>query len=143
MEKYLLLIAQYNLKVGDRVVIPKSLADLIQHHAIYIGYIDGDYWFIENKDGFGVRTITAREFFNDVKKITRIERFEPRWNYSRSDLVSFALTLRGQKYDLLSYNCEDFCNQVQYGKIESKQVSFAVGVGVFLLLAVAIISINE
>lgn len=118
------------LKVGDRVVVPKSALDMVQHHAIYLGYWKGQYWFIENKEGIGVRVVSADVFFGGVNKITRIVRFIPRANYSRQDLYDYALSLRGRAYNLLSYNCEHVANQIQNRVIKSKQSDTGVGLAI-------------
>lgn len=123
-----------SLGVGDRIVVPKSSLRLIQHHAIYIGWNDGGHWFIENNEGVGVRIIEAEQFFKDVTEVTRIVHFRPRRNYSREDLVRFALSKKGQKYDLVSYNCESFANEVQYNKVESHQSRTGVFLGLSALL---------
>lgn len=118
------------LKVGDRVVVPKSTLDLVQHHAIYLGYWKNQYWFIENKETIGVRLVSADVFFYGVEKITRIVRFIPRANYSRNDLYHYALSLRGRAYNLISYNCEHLANQIQNRVIKSKQSDTGVGLAI-------------
>ncbi len=126
------------LTIGDMVIVPKSAFNLVQHHAIYLGYYDGHYWFIENKEGLGVRKVTEEAFFKNVVKITRIERFQPRLNYNREDLVRHALSKIGTKYHLIRYNCEHFANEVQHGLVKSSQVNVALGIGTlagFILLA--------
>lgn len=142
MEKHLLIIAENDLQCGDRMVTPKSGAGLIQHHVIYLGWIDYDYWIIENKDGIGVRLITMREFFKEGVIITRIEKFVPRENYSRYDLLQFSLSLIGKRYYLWQYNCEDFCNHVQHGKPESKQVKNVV-IALVVILGLTLIFNSE
>ncbi|WP_106524551.1 lecithin retinol acyltransferase family protein [Taibaiella chishuiensis] len=37
-------------------------------------------------------------------------------------MVQRALALRGKAYNLITYNCEHYANEVQYGKQESRQV---------------------
>lgn len=122
------------LQIGDRVVVPKSNIRWIQHHAIYIGVINGEHRFIENKEGCGVREVNASTFFQDVLEITRIERFFPRYNYSRLDLVMYARSLKGRLYNLTSYNCEHVANEIQNGFIKSRQALIAIGI--FLIVAV-------
>lgn len=110
---------------GDRIVVPKSERNLIQHHAIYLGTnVQGQHVFAENKIGIGVRLITAVEFFEGVTQFTTIERF--RGNKKQSELaVERALNRLGIPYELIDYNCEHFANEVQYKKKESKQVENA------------------
>lgn len=125
------------LQIGDRVIVPKSNIRWIQHHAIYIGFVNGEHRFIENKEGCGVREINASTFFQDVLEITRIERFCPRYNYSRQDLVIYARSLKGRFYNLVSYNCEHVANEIQYRFIKSRQAIVAIGIA----LVVAIIAV--
>lgn len=124
-----------SLKVGDRVVVPKSSIRWVQHHAIFLGYQNGCHWFIENQEDVGVHTITAEQLFSGVLDVTRVERFKPRRNYTRDDLVQFALSKRGKKYALLGYNCESFANQVQHGRVKSTQAETGLVFGAVAALA--------
>lgn len=132
-----------SLKVGDRIVVPKSHLDLIQHHAIFLGYENGYYWFIENKEGIGVRVVNAATFFFDVLKITRIIPFVPKVGYTRNDLVKYALSKVGRKYDLTRYNCEHLASEIQHKVVRSKQAEtglFIAAASVFLLIVGALVS---
>ena len=95
-----------NLEPADRIIVPKSLFGLIQHHAIYLGQNDqGIDLIAENKIGFGVRIITAKAFFKEVTTVTRIIKFKGN-NYKRRIAVQNALLKAGQPYYLINYNCE-------------------------------------
>ncbi len=126
------------LEVGDRVVVPKSTWDFVQHHAIYLGYWNNQYWFIENKEGYGVRIVSADVFFIGVNKVTRIIKFIPRYNYSRSNLYKYALTKPGRAYDLWNYNCEHFANEIQHRVIKSDQSDTGKGLAALGLVALVI-----
>lgn len=128
MKKYFNVLNK--LKLGDRIVVPKSSIRWVQHHAIYLGFQNGEHWFIENKEMVGVRVVSAKEFFNDVIQVTRIERFKPKSNYGRQDLVRYALSLKGKSYKLFGYNCESFANQVQYGVVKSRQAETGIAIGI-------------
>lgn len=135
MNKFYNYLLQLN--PGDRVVVPKSSINWVQHHAIYLGCDEyGRHLLIENKDGIGVRVVTAETFFIGVTKITRTQKFTPRPGYSRQDLVNYALSKRGRKYHLMTYNCEHFANEVQNRVVKSQQVNVGFGVvaGFALLL---------
>lgn len=127
-------MAQNQLLVGDRVVVPMSSKRLIQHHAIYIGNHKGENCFIENQIGLGVRTISLKDFFNGVNEITRIERFKPKKDYNRKALKRTALNKVGKRYDLLFYNCECFANHIQHGIVKSKQVYNALGIALIIYI---------
>ncbi|MDX5431337.1 MAG: hypothetical protein LPK49_09875 [Bacteroidota bacterium] len=141
MKNYQSIVSR--LKPGDRVVVPKSSIRWVQHHAIYLVWNNGHHWFIENKEGVGVRTITAEQFFKGVLEVTHVVRFRPRWNYSREDLVRFALSKRGRKYDLLAYNCESFANEVQHRKVESQQAKTGVTLGLTTLTLLLLIPLSK
>jgi hypothetical protein len=136
MNNFLLRLNE--LQIGDRIVVPKSKLEWVQHHAIYLGIENGQHLIIENKEGFGVRVVTAAIFFYGVSQITRIEKFYPRPGYNRNDLYHFALSKRGKSYHLINYNCETFCNEVQHHKIASRQSNIGVGLGI--LAGVALIA---
>jgi len=141
-------IKQLQLLPADRIIVPKSGLRIVQHHAIYLGQNhQGQDLIAENKIGFGVRLITAEDFFRDVIEVTRIERFKST-NYERKLAVQKALSKCGFPYDLVNYNCQHFANEVQYGKVESEQVEnlFAgmkVTAGFWMLFAIAGLLTNE
>lgn len=124
-----------SLKTGDRIIVPKSSLNLVQHHAIYLGFQNGQHLIIENKEGVGVRVISADNFFIGVNKITGIKRFMPSSNYTRDDLYKRAISKRGTKYHLTNYNCETFCNDIQHLKRESVQANIGIGLGILAGLA--------
>ena len=130
-------IYNLNLSPADRIIVPKSAANIIQHHGIYVGYdANGQHWFLENHHVGGVRYITAENFFKGISadKI-RIQHFTG-YQSQRSDAVNVAKSMVGRSYDLLRYNCEHYSNEVQYGKPESTQVTvgLAVVAGLFVCL---------
>ena len=52
MDKELQLVGHFNLEPGDRIIIPKSLLGLVQHHALYLGYNNlGQHLICENVFG--------------------------------------------------------------------------------------------
>lgn len=128
-------ILQLGLLPADRIVVPKSEFRIVQHHALYLGR---NHWGVgliaENKIGYGVRLISADDFFKDIIEITRIEKFLGT-NYQRKQAVQKALQKLGQPYQLIDYNCQHFANEIQYGKSESRQVAtaFAIAASIFLI----------
>jgi Lecithin retinol acyltransferase len=115
-------VKKLGLKPGDRIVVPKSGLRIVQHHALYLGQNhQGIDLIAENKIGFGVRLITADEFFKDVIEVTKIEKFHGT-NYKRKLAVQKALQKLGQPYHLIDYNCQHFANEIQYNQIKSEQV---------------------
>lgn len=126
------------LKIGDRILVPKSAWNLVQHHAIFIGMKNGRYQFIENKDGIGVQVVYAETLLQGVSQITSIMRFTPRVNYQRNDLVRFALSKLGIPYHLINYNCEHFANDVQNRIVKSKQADTGVCIALIGLAALLI-----
>lgn len=132
------IIKHFNLEPGDRIIIPKSLLGLVQHHALYLGYNSlGQYLICENVSGVGVKLTRVEDFFYDAKSVTRIEKFHGN-NFERRKIVQKALTKLGKPYNLINYNCESFCNDIQHNVIKSTQVSTGLFIGfVGLVLALS------
>lgn len=122
-----------NLLSGDRIVVPKKGMNLIQHHAIYLGFKEGVESVAENTLEKGVQILSISDFFRDVDVITKIERFEGN-HEQRLKSVKKAISLVGKKYDVLNFNCEHYANFVQDKNPISKQVH--VG-GALILLFLA------
>ena len=132
------LALHYGLGIGDRIVVPKSLADMVRHHVVFIGYSDdGEAWIAENKVGRGVIQTRLDHFIIGTSAIHRIEKFHGD-NVAQSTVVQRALSRMGWGYNAVSYNCEHFVNDVLSGKSTSKQVGAALGVlGLLALVVVA------
>lgn len=134
-------VKHYKLKPGDRIVAPKSLAGIIQHHAVYLGKDHrGQDLIAENVYGKFVAVVDAKKFFAEYPQITRVEAFKGN-NVERRVAVERALNLLGKPYSLINFNCEHFANYVQHGKIESLQVNR--GVFTFFVLVVVGILISK
>jgi hypothetical protein len=134
MKTDLQLVNKLNLQPGDRVVVPKSQWQLVQHHALYLGYDEfGNHYMCENVIGIGVRLVKVEDFFNGVIKITRIEKYVGN-NYDRKIIVQNALAKLGQPYSLINYNCESFVNDILLRTAHSNQVG-----NLFGLLALAVV----
>ena len=124
----------YNLKPGDKIVVPKSWMRIVQHHVIYLGQNHlGVHLIAENAVGLYVRVITVDQFFQENPEVTRIDRFAGD-NVQRRLAIERALKKLGQPYDLINFNCEHFANYVQKGILKSDQV----GWGILLLGVLAI-----
>lgn len=133
------LIRQFNLEPGDRIVVPKSLFGLVQHHALYLGYNEyGEHLICENVIGVGVKLTRVEDFFSEVESVTRIEKFAGN-NFERKQIVQKALTRLGKPYNLINYNCESFCNDVQHNVIKSAQVSVGLFIG-FVGIMIALLN---
>jgi hypothetical protein len=139
MNRELQLIRRFNLEPGDRVIVPKSLLGLVQHHALYLGYNEfGEHLMCENVIGNGVILTRVDSFFQDIKSVTRIEKFNGN-NLQRKLIVQKALSKLGRPYSLINYNCESFCNDVQHNIIKSVQVSVGLFVG-FVGIMIALLN---
>lgn len=117
-------IKKHNLKPGDRIIVPKSDWDVVQHHVIYRG-VDyaGRHIISENKDAIGVRRIYLYDLISTSSKITSINPFKGT-EYERQLALKRADEKLGEKYILFSFNCEHYCDYVQHGKSSSKQVEY-------------------
>ncbi|WEK34681.1 MAG: lecithin retinol acyltransferase family protein [Candidatus Pseudobacter hemicellulosilyticus] len=125
----------HNLQPADRIVHALFDTGLSKHHAIFLGEDKwGQEWIAENNFHEGVRLTKAETFFRSQRKIQRIERFAGS-HIERKNAVQRAMQLAGKPYSLLTYNCEHYANEVQYGKSESKQVQTFLGLaaGIFIL----------
>jgi hypothetical protein len=57
------LAQQYNLKSADVFITPKSEFRVVQHFVVFeYTDINGTDWYLENKQGFGVRRINGATF---------------------------------------------------------------------------------
>ena len=139
MTKDLQLVVDLNLQPGDRVVVPKSAWQLVQHHALYLGYDDfGKHYMSENVIGVGVKLTRVSDFFEGVPRVTRIEPYTGS-NYERRLVVERALAKLGKPYNLINYNCESFVNDALYQQPKSVQVGNVVGfVGLALLVGLLV-----
>jgi hypothetical protein len=133
-------IQDFNLSPGDEIIVPKSDFNIIQHHALYLGFDEnGTDWIIHNTAGVGVSLITADEFFGTRPHINEIRKFNGS-NKARKLLVQRALSMIGKPYNFINYNCQHFASEVVTGKPISKQVERAF-VGALLLIFIgAVIS---
>jgi hypothetical protein len=139
MSKELQLIRQFNLEPGDRIIIPESLLGLVKHHALYLGYNEyGEHLICKNVIGVGVILTRVDDFFQDAKSVTRIEKFHSN-NFERIQIVQKALTKLGKPYNLINYNCESFCNDVQHNLIKSAQASVGLFIG-FVGIMIALLN---
>lgn len=122
------------LQPADRLVIPKSGLNLVQHHAIYLGIDNnGNRMYIENAIGKGVQIVSEAYLFRGGYEITRVERFTGN-QHQRNAAVQLAMQLIGKQYDLLGFNCEHYANTVQHKKSYSNQVGVGLGLGLFALV---------
>jgi uncharacterized protein YycO len=129
MIEKLQLIPQLN--PADVIVAKKrnGLGRVLNHYVVYAG----NDTFIGNLED-GVKILPKSELSKlliDYEPIS-IKPFEGT-NYQRNQAVNRAYDRLGQKYNLLSFNCEHFANWVQKGKENSVQVTVA-----FLILAFGI-----
>jgi hypothetical protein len=112
----------YQLNPADRIVTPWLQTGLTKHHAIYLGFNDyGQELIAENDTHVGVSIVTAQQFAQEHPVVSRIEKFKGNY-FQRNAAVRTAVRLEGKLYDLFSYNCEHYANQVQHGRAESQQV---------------------
>ncbi len=133
-------IQQFNLSPGDEIIVPKSNINIIQHHALYLGFDEnGTDWIIHNTAGVGVSLMTADEFFRIRPHINGIRKFYGSYE-ERKLLVQRALSMIGKPYNFINYNCQHFTSDIKTGKGVSRQVENAVVGGVLLLFIGALIS---
>lgn len=128
-------IRAYKLEAGDTVVVPKSEWEVIQHHALYVGCDSkGHHYMCENVVGKGVKLTRLKDFLDGSSKVSTIKKFlgTPK---ERQAVVQDAVAKFGRPYNLLSYNCEHFVNDVLTRTPASAQVSRALGWTAVLCMA--------
>jgi hypothetical protein len=132
----LYFVQHYNLRTGDRIVVPKSKLNIIQHHVVYLGRDEfSGHYIAENIIGIGVRFSRVSDFFQKNPKITRIE-YSKASPIEQAQIVRRALIKVGSPYKLLTYNCEHFANEI----IQKKQSTSQIGVATGFVLLVLIIA---
>ena len=130
------MLKNFSLSIGDVIIAKKKsgLSRIISHYVVYVG--DGN--FIGNLVG-GVRLIDYSELVSlmDSYEPIKVRKFQGS-HYERHRALQRAYSRLGQKYNLLTFNCEHFANWVQYGKNFSNQVktfAFIALVGSVLIYA--------
>jgi hypothetical protein len=112
---------KYGLRPADRIVEPIFTTGISKHHAIYLGIdYQGNEWMAENHKFKGVQLVPASQYFQKTKKVNVVV-FNGS-DYERQLAVQRALSLLGQPYDLINFNCEHYAELVQSGKGISHQV---------------------
>lgn len=128
---------QYGFGTGDRIVVPKSGWEVIQHHALFFGNINGDAFVAENKEGRGVILTRLDLFLSDAHRITRVEPFTGTYQQQAFIMDRVKARLR-RPYDKWRYNCEHFVNDVLHFRTESRQAD----IGKAILGAVTVAAIG-
>ena len=120
-----------NLQIGDRLIRTKG-GIFTRHHAIYVG----NNWVAENQSGFGVRYISLPEFLNDGESKDVINY---NFDYQSQQIILQRIQNKiGKAYNLFTYNCEHFANEVLKSKPTSSQVQNSVGIGLLGVLLLAV-----
>jgi hypothetical protein len=126
--------AIHNLQPADVIITPKSNIGLVQHFVVFecLDY-NGVDWYLENKQGYGVRRIDGATFERE-NRIVSIRCFSGNEN-QRNAAISRAQSLIGRDYNLLNFNCEHYAIFVHTGTPISEQVaSVGKAVGAIALL---------
>lgn len=109
------------LFAGDVIVAKKrkGLGRILNHYIVYAG----NNTFVGNLSD-GVKELPYYELIKLLQDYepTGIRRFRGSY-FQRNQAVNRAYSKLGQKYSLINFNCEHFANWVQFGKIESGQVT--------------------
>ena len=119
------------LFAGDVILAKKrkGLGRILNHYIVYVG----NNTFVGNLSD-GVKELHYNELMNLLQDYepTRVRRFSGSY-FQRNQAINRAYSKLGKKYSLINFNCEHFANWVQFGKIESSQVTTG-----FVILASAI-----
>lgn len=118
---------------GDVIIAKKrkGIGRVLNHYIVCVG----NNRFIGNlKDG--VKELHFNELINLLSDYepTGVKRFNGTF-FQQQQAINRAYSKLGYRYSFLNFNCEHYANWVQFGKVESSQVSngFAILVGVIFL----------
>lgn len=143
-----MLKPNYNLKPGDEILLPKSNFQIVNHHALYMGFDEqGTEWIIENNASSGVRLIQASQFFCSYPFIKTINKFNGT-SAEREKVLRKSLSSVGKSYDVFFYNCEHFTTEMLTGRPFSKQIEdikggLQVAAGITLILGFLNLLFND
>lgn len=118
-----------NLEIGDILVRNKG-GIFSQHYAVYLGNEE----IAENQVGKGVHIISLAEFLQG-EKLNKVKKSNLTLT-QQQEVLNRVESLLGKKYNLLTYNCEHFVNQVVYNKIYSKQVLNAIMIVLIVIFTI-------
>ncbi|XMO85033.1 lecithin retinol acyltransferase family protein [Algibacter sp. AS12] len=125
------------LSLGDVIIAKKrkGLGRILNHYLVFVG----NNRFIGNlKDG--VKEIHYDELMNLLNEYepTGVRKLNGTFLHQQQ-AINRAYSKLGYRYSLLNFNCEHFANWVQFGRVESSQVTtgFAILAGVLFLKLVS------
>lgn len=118
------------LYAGDVIIAKKrkGLGRILNHYIVYVG----NNTFVGNLSD-GVKELPYYELMRllqDYEPIS-LRRFNGSY-FQRNEAINRAYSKLGHRYSLLNFNCEHFANWVQFGRLESSQVTTG-----FIILATA------
>ena len=128
---------QHGFRTGDRIVVPKSRWEIIQHHAVFFGNVNGEAMVAENKEGRGVVLTPLDVFLADAVQITRVHPFTGTYQQQAIMMDRVVARLR-RTYDRWNYNCEHFVNDVLHFRVESRQSDIAKAILGGVMVAAAV-----
>lgn len=109
------------LFAGDVILAKKrkGLGRILNHYIVYVG----NNTFVGNLSD-GVKELHYNELMNLLQDYepTGVRRFSGSY-FQRNQAINRAYSKLGERYSLINFNCEHFANWVQFGKIESSQVT--------------------
>jgi hypothetical protein len=118
----------YHIKPGDVIVKP-IFGGLFKHLALYLGFIDGVEWIIQNTAKVGiVHCVEASAFLSTlpVGSYVIAHDFD---EVVQQEIIERALTVQGTSYDIFNFNCEQFVNYALWGTSWSGQVANSLLLG--------------
>lgn len=102
---------------GDAIAV----RGVYEHHIVITGVRDWSMQdVVHNDKSGGVQRGRLKDLL-EGQSWRIVRRFEGN-NWQREQVVRYALSLEGTRYDLLNFNCEHFSSLVQTGRAESPQL---------------------
>ncbi len=128
------LAQRYNLKPGDIIVVPKSIAGLVEHKVVYVENRYRYSFIAENNPTNNTHFRTFDSFIEENPVIIRIERYEGDFSQYNKILKRINKCI-GMRYHLTKFNCEHFVSYAWTGKFSSPQIEFVINVATFATVA--------
>lgn len=126
---------------GDTIITPYKQFFGLSHYAIFAGTCsNGINWALHNIPNVGVCWIKLDDLL--TKGYERIDRFGGNME-SRYQILKNAVAKIGKEYNILTYNCEHFVNEVQTGIPKSYQLRNAIIAVIFILIIYKILNLKN
>lgn len=134
-------VRHHDLKAADVIVASRNGFAVMDHYVVYLGIVNGRHQFAANLINHGVINVSDTLLRRLLPNYSpdRIRRFVG----SESERLSAVCRAwnhvdNNTRYNLATYNCEHFANEIQFNRSYSRQTQ--IGTVAALLLVGALIA---